>query len=200
MNRTASSHTDIRNFTDMLVLSLVLLVLAVFVITQSGVTFGPGTTLASNNDEKPNAPTANAVAVASGEDTAWPVCGIVTTEFGVPHAPWQSSHTGIDIANPAGRAGDGITPFRKGTVIVSDPSASTGWGKYVIVDHGSGVTSLYGHMSGVNVREGQHVAPGSTIGWEGSTGHSTGPHVHFEVRHHGTPVDPRDFVTGNPGC
>lgn len=200
MNGSLSPASDIRNLGEVLGLAIVLLFLAVFVISQSGVTFGPGGTLTSSNKEPGTIASGNAVAAASGQDSAWPVCGIVTTEFGVPHAPWQASHTGIDIANPAGHVGDAVTPFKKGTVIAADSSISTGWGKHVVIDHGDSLTSLYGHMSGINVSVGQVIAPGHTLGWEGSTGWSTGPHVHFEVREFGTPADPRDFVSGDPGC
>lgn len=167
---------------------------------QSGVTLGSKNRLTANDDEPKALALGTPVSAASGPEIVWPVCGIVTASFGVPHRPWQATHTGIDIANSNGRSGDDISPFKKGVVITADSSVSTGWGKHVIVDHGNNITSLYGHMSGVNVKVGQRVTPGDTIGWEGSTGNSTGPHVHFEIRKNGAPVDPRDLVRGNPGC
>jgi murein DD-endopeptidase MepM/ murein hydrolase activator NlpD len=130
--------------------------------------------------------------------TAWPVRGYVSEEFGVPHLPWQKTHTGIDVANPLGIPGDPVTPFIVGKVIIADDSEKTGWGKYVVVDHGNSITSLYGHLSAVNVVKDQEVKPGDTIGLEGSTGHSTGSHVHFEIRVYGVPVNPRVFMVGDP--
>lgn len=130
--------------------------------------------------------------------TTWPVKGVITEEFGVPHLPWQATHTGIDIANSQQKIGDPVTPFMSGKVITADPSEKTGWGKYVVVDHGNNITSLYGHLSAVNVTKGQEVKLGDVIGLEGSTGRSTGPHVHFEVRVYGVPVNPRVFVLGEP--
>ena len=71
-------------------------------------------------------------------------------------------------------------------------------GKYVMVDHGNNITSIYGHMSDVQAIEGQEVSPGDIIGLEGQTGHATGPHVHFEIRVYGIPVNPRVFMIGEP--
>lgn len=85
-----------------------------------------------------------------------------------------------------------------GKVIIADDSEKTGWGKYVVVDHGNSITSLYGHLSAVNVVKDQEVKPGDIIGLEGSTGHSTGSHVHFEIRVYGVPVNPRVFMVGEP--
>ena len=129
--------------------------------------------------------------------TTWPVCGQVMLEFGQPDPPFQLHHTGIDIAY---RTGQPITTFMEGTVTraVTNPYDSRGYGEYVTIDHGNYLTSLYGHMSQVNVTVGQHVKPGDIIGLEGSTGNSTGPHVHFETDVSQIPVNPRTFVAGNP--
>lgn len=127
----------------------------------------------------------------------WPIHGLVTTQFGVPHRPWQDRHTGIDISS---RARSGVTPvtvFREGTVIKTIRQYSS-YGYHVIVDHGNGLTSLYGHLSSISVIEGQHVRPGDMIGREGSTGASTGTHLHFEIRLNGTPVNPRQYFSDNP--
>jgi murein DD-endopeptidase MepM/ murein hydrolase activator NlpD len=133
--------------------------------------------------------------------TTWPVCGYISEEFGIPHLPWQTHHTGIDIANPWHKIGDPVTPIMSGTVTVADASDTSGYGKYVVINHGHSITSLYGHLSTINVMVGQEVESGDIIGLEGSTGASTGPHVHLEVRVTGVPVEPRIFLVGEPvGC
>jgi len=98
-------------------------------------------------------------------------------------------HEGIDIAAPTG------TPIRAaagGTVI------SAGWlggyGNLTVIDHGGGVSTAYGHQSAFAVGGGQAVAQGQVIGYVGSTGHSTGPHLHFEVRINGSAVDPMGYL------
>lgn len=129
--------------------------------------------------------------------TTWPVRGYVSLEFG-DQSPYQEHHTGIDIANPNGQIGDAVTTFMEGKVIKADSSGKSGYGKYVTVDHGNNITSLYGHLSAINVAEKQDVKPGDVIGQEGSTGHSTGSHLHFEIRVYGVPVNPRVFMVGDP--
>lgn len=128
--------------------------------------------------------------------TTWPVRGKVTTEFGEP-TPYQKHHSGTDIAY---KTGEPITVFMDGSVIKvdDDPNNKTGYGKYVLVRHSNNVTSLYGHMEDTRAFFGQIVKPGDTIGFEGNTGHSTGTHLHFEVRVFDVPVNPRTFIMGNP--
>ena len=132
--------------------------------------------------------------------TVWPVAGQITLEFGQPDPPYQEHHTGIDIANPHRHIGDSITTFMTGKVVTvnSSPNNPTGYGEYVAIDHGNKITSLYGHMSETKVFVGQQVKPGDIIGLEGETGHATGPHVHFEIRVYGIPVNPRVFMVGDP--
>lgn len=126
--------------------------------------------------------------------TTWPVSGVVTLEFGESDLPYQPLHTGIDIAD---KIGDPVTAFMKGKVIDTE-SLSWGYGNYVVVDNGNNITSLYGHLSKIEVNKGQTVQPGDIIGLEGQTGWATGSHVHFETRVFGIPVNPRTFVSGNP--
>lgn len=126
----------------------------------------------------------------------WPMRGKVTADFGVPHMPWQHKHTGIDISSGK-RGGASITTFKKGTVSSTVYSGS-GLGNHVIVDHGDNITSYYSHLSKINVKEGQTVAPGDVLGVEGNTGVSTGPHLHLEIRVNNKPVNPRQFIRGNP--
>lgn len=130
--------------------------------------------------------------------STWPVSGIVTQEFGNP-GPWYDlrGHTGIDIASIGGKIGQPITVFMPGTVskVVNTDNK---YGRYVFVDHRDGIVSQYWHLSNTPTKLGQVVKPGDVIGYEGNTGISTGPHLHFEIQVYGVPVNPRNFVSGNP--
>ncbi len=99
-------------------------------------------------------------------------------------------HTGIDIACPSG------TPLRAADSgkIIRVQYGRTGYGYNVIIDHGNGIQTLYGHMSRIDVQVGDYVAKGERIGLEGSTGRSTGPHLHFEVRVGGSMVNPLSYI------
>jgi murein DD-endopeptidase MepM/ murein hydrolase activator NlpD len=116
----------------------------------------------------------------------WPVNGTFTSPFGMR---WGRLHAGIDIAAPSGtsiRAADG------GTVQIA--SWYGGYGNYTCIGHGGGISTCYGHQSSIGVGVGQNVSQGQVIGAVGSTGHSTGPHLHFEVRINGNPVDPMGYL------
>jgi murein DD-endopeptidase MepM/ murein hydrolase activator NlpD len=113
----------------------------------------------------------------------WPARGRVTSEYG---SRWGRLHAGIDIGAPTGTP---IWAAKSGTVIFA--GRQSGYGNVVIIDHGGGMTTLYGHMSRIGTRDGASVGQGSTIGAVGSTGHSTGPHLHFETRYGGSPRNPR---------
>lgn len=136
------------------------------------------------------------VYIPQAPTTAWPAHGAITAVFG-SRTPAQRHHSGIDIG---GRYGDPITPFRAGKVTVAERSSanSTGLGRYVMIDHGGGLVSVYGHLSSVTVLAGQEVNTQTVIGKEGSTGQAYGVHLHFEVRLNGNPVDPRRYVSGTP--
>jgi murein DD-endopeptidase MepM/ murein hydrolase activator NlpD len=112
----------------------------------------------------------------------WPVDGVVTSGFGMR---WGRMHEGIDIAAPIGTP---IWAAAAGTVIHS--GWLSGYGNLVVVDHGNGLATAYAHASAILVVLGQQVSQGETIALVGSTGHSTGPHLHFEVRINGVAVDP----------
>jgi len=133
------------------------------------------------------------------DDTAaqWPIHGVITEEFGVPHWPWQPIHTGIDISDGAAQGVTPIKPFKPGRVIVVVHSNS-GFGNHVIIDHGNGLVSLYGHMYSTAVQVGQIVDKNTTLGYEGTTGAYTGVHVHFEIDLNSQPVNPHLYVTGQP--
>ena len=171
-------------------------VIAALIITNAGVP-AVSDKLASVNSKNHKIeihdPTGKVIATITA-DTVWPVSGTVTLEFGESDLPYQPFHTGIDIAH---KIGDPITPFMKGKVLSAN-HLSWGYGNYVVIDHGNDITSLYGHMSETDVKAGQEVQPGDVIGKEGSTGWSTGPHVHFQINVFGVPVNPRTFISGNP--
>jgi murein DD-endopeptidase MepM/ murein hydrolase activator NlpD len=117
----------------------------------------------------------------------WPIHGVVTQEFG------HNGHPGIDIAAAWG------TPIHaSGTGVVIYASWESGYGNYTCINHGNSISTCYGHQSAIYVSVGQTVTRGQVIGAEGSTGHSTGPHVHFEVRVNGVVHNPRNFIPGNP--
>jgi murein DD-endopeptidase MepM/ murein hydrolase activator NlpD len=122
---------------------------------------------------------------------AWPVeVGIVSSEFG---ERWGKLHAGIDIAADEG---DPVYASAQGVVIYAGNGLS-GYGNVVILRHDTNVTTLYGHNQHLNVREGDSVKQGAVIAKLGSTGHSTGPHVHFEIRDGEKPVNPRARLPGN---
>jgi murein DD-endopeptidase MepM/ murein hydrolase activator NlpD len=116
----------------------------------------------------------------------WPVSGPVTSPFGWR---WGRMHEGIDIGVSAGTP---IHAAAAGTVIYC--GWMEGYGNLVVVDHGNGLATAYAHQSAIAVTCGQGVAQGQVVGYAGSTGHSTGPHLHFEVRVNGAPVDPLGYL------
>lgn len=122
----------------------------------------------------------------SGSGVAWPVRGTVTSEYGYR---WGRQHAGIDIAAGTGTP---IYAAKNGTVIHAGTMG--GYGNVVIIDHGSGFTTLYAHQSRLASRDGQEVNQGQVIGYVGSTGNSTGPHVHFETRDNGNAQNPRRYL------
>jgi murein DD-endopeptidase MepM/ murein hydrolase activator NlpD len=127
----------------------------------------------------------------------WPLHGKVTTEFGAPDLPYQAHHTGIDISSGRPSGVSGVVAYRAGQVI-RPPRPMYGYGNLVTIDHGGGLISYYGHLASIRVVLGQQVSAGQAIGQEGSTGNSTGPHLHFEIQQNGIPVNPRNYLTGNP--
>lgn len=129
--------------------------------------------------------------------TAWPLSGAITTLFGVPHRPYQPIHTGIDISSGQRSGVTPIKPFRAGTVIDVVQSRS-GLGNHVVVDHGDGLTSVYAHLQRTTSTVGQIVDTTSVLGYEGSTGTSTGTHLHLEIRQNGQPQNPQNYITGHP--
>ncbi len=125
--------------------------------------------------------------------TLWPIEGRVTSSFGEREDPFNGEgafHQGIDISAPVG------TPIHapaSGTVMVAGFGAS-GYGREVVLDHGHGVRTVFGHMSGTNVVPGQQVTRGDVIGYVGDSGRSTGAHLHYEVRLNDQPVNPHKYL------
>lgn len=123
---------------------------------------------------------------------AWPLAGrgTITCRYGYRTDPAPSNHTGIDIAISTSTP---IYAADSGTVTKA-VNGSTGYGKYVIINHGDGSSTLYAHASKLYVQVGQKVARGETIAAVGSTGWSTGPHLHFEVILNGKKVNPEPYI------
>jgi murein DD-endopeptidase MepM/ murein hydrolase activator NlpD len=131
------------------------------------------------------APTATPSA-RSSSGMIWPLDGPVTSEFG---PRWGSFHSGIDISDPEGTP---IAAALAGSVVFAGDGG--GYGNLVVIDHGGGLATAYAHQSRIGVDEGQSVSQGETIGYVGSTGHSTGNHLHFEVREDGVARNPRGYL------
>ncbi len=116
----------------------------------------------------------------------WPVHGPITSPFGMR---WGVLHPGIDIGVPTGTP---VHASAAGQVVWC--GWMNGYGNFVVIDHGGGYATAYGHNSSIAVTCGEDVAQGQVIAYSGCTGHCTGPHVHFEIRINGTPVDPLDYL------
>jgi murein DD-endopeptidase MepM/ murein hydrolase activator NlpD len=124
--------------------------------------------------------------------TLWPVQGRITGSFGERIDPFSGEgafHRGVDISSEIGTR---IIAPADGVVTFSD--LMNGYGRAVMVDHGNGISTLYGHLSGFAVSSGQLIHRGDTIGYVGSSGRSTGPHLHYEVRIFNTPVNPYKYM------
>jgi murein DD-endopeptidase MepM/ murein hydrolase activator NlpD len=122
----------------------------------------------------------------SSSGLIWPVSGPITSPFGMR---WGSLHPGIDIGVGMGTP---IHAAASGRVIVA--AYSGGYGNLIVIDHGNGLATAYAHQSSMAAGVGEQVAQGQVIGYVGSTGFSTGPHLHFEVRVNGSPVDPMGYL------
>lgn len=122
----------------------------------------------------------------SSQGFIWPASGVLTSNFGMR---WGRMHQGIDIGASTGTPISSVAP---GTVIIAGWNG--GYGQLVVVDHGNGVSTAYAHMSSMSVGVGAAVGQGTIVGAVGSTGNSTGPHLHFEVRINGGAVDPLPYL------
>jgi murein DD-endopeptidase MepM/ murein hydrolase activator NlpD len=124
--------------------------------------------------------------------TLWPVEGRITSPFGARIDPFNGEgafHRGVDISTSYGRPivapADGVVSFAE---------FANGYGRMVMMDHGHGISTRYGHLSAFAVTEGQALKRGDVLGYVGLSGHSTGPHLHYEVWMHGTPVNPYKYL------
>jgi murein DD-endopeptidase MepM/ murein hydrolase activator NlpD len=122
----------------------------------------------------------------------WPTEGWVTSKFGYRRSPFterREFHKGLDIAGPNGTP---IYSTAKGKVIGSGKDGA--YGLTVTIDHGSGIVTNYAHLQSIAVKDGQNVSRGELLGYMGSSGRTTGPHLHYEVRLNGIPVDPMRYI------
>jgi murein DD-endopeptidase MepM/ murein hydrolase activator NlpD len=142
-------------------------------------------TPAPSGDTTSGAPTSGVPTVAPS-GLAWPVSGPITSPFGMR---WGRMHEGIDFGVPSGTP---IHAAAAGTVVYC--GWMEGYGNLTVIEHGGGIATAYGHQSSISVSCNQQVSQGQVIGAVGNTGHSTGPHLHFEVRVNGTPVDPLGYL------
>jgi len=129
---------------------------------------------------------------ANSAPNLWPVDGQVTASFGERIDPFNGEgafHSGVDIGSSYGHA---VVAPADGVVTFADFLG--GYGKAIMVDHGHGISTRYGHLSGFAVTPGQQIHRGDTIGYVGSSGRSTGPHLHYEVRINDTPVNPYKYL------
>lgn len=132
------------------------------------------------------------MAVSAAFPSLWPVDGVLTSGFGYRNAPIghrRKFHSGIDVGAPRGTH---VVAAASGTIEAA--AWHSGYGRMIVIDHGYGIRTLYGHNTAVFVHEGEWVEQGQLIATVGSTGQSTGPHLHFEVWLDGEPVDPLDYL------
>ena len=152
-----------------------------------------------NNVSSANMPVKGLTLVSTGglgdlssTPSLWPVIGHLTDGFGERMDPFSGEgafHTGVDIACPYG---DSVRATADGVVLEAGDRA--GYGRLVVIDHGYGLTTWYGHLSTLNVLPGEQIHRGDTVGNVGVSGRSTGPHVHYEVRINGAPVNPMRYL------
>ncbi len=124
--------------------------------------------------------------------TLWPVEGMITGSFGERIDPFNGEgafHSGVDISSSYGHP---VVAPADGVVTFADNMA--GYGRMLVIEHGNGISTRYGHLSGFAVAPGQTIQRGDVIGYVGLSGRSTGPHLHYEVRIHDAPVNPYKYL------
>jgi murein DD-endopeptidase MepM/ murein hydrolase activator NlpD len=130
--------------------------------------------------------------ILAATPSIWPIKGWITSGFGKRASPLTGEpgrHYGVDIANEVGSP---IRATADGMVVYA--GWETGYGRVVVIEHGYGFSTRYGHCSVIDVKVGDEVKRGQVISYVGSTGRSTGSHLHYEVRLHGVPVDPEKYL------
>ena len=128
------------------------------------------------------------------QPSMWPVQGLITGPFGKRSDPFSDEgafHKGVDISVPSGTA---VHVTADGMVMQAE-MVTGGYGRLVVVDHGGGIQTYYAHLSRIYVHAGQEVRRGDLLGAAGSTGRVTAPHLHYEVRVDGTPMNPRRYLS-----
>jgi murein DD-endopeptidase MepM/ murein hydrolase activator NlpD len=123
---------------------------------------------------------------------AWPVYGSISEYYGAPRGA-GTYHTGLDI-DQTFNYGGAVAAAAPGQVVLASGGYGYGYGNYVVIRHDSGYETLYAHLSAIYVSQGQYVSQGEAIGAVGSSGYSTGPHLHFEVHVGGATVDPLAYL------
>jgi murein DD-endopeptidase MepM/ murein hydrolase activator NlpD len=139
----------------------------------------------------PNSPGGNWLNLADAP-SLWPVVGPITSSFGEREDPFNGEgafHAGIDISSTFGQP---VRATADGLVLTA--GMATGYGREILVDHGNGIQTIYGHLSGFACTSGEQVKRGQIIGYVGTSGRSTGPHLHYEVRIRNTPVNPHKYL------
>ena len=171
---------------------LILPVVAVILLTQVGINIVSDKLVSQNPQTQAieiSDPLTGDVVKTITPIVVWPAKGVITLEFG-ESSKYQPFHTGIDIA---GKKGDPINPAMEGTVIYAG-EIFWGFGKHIIIDNGDNIHTIYAHLDKIFVYKGQKVKTDTVIGHEGSTGWSTGNHLHFQVNVYGIPINPRVFL------
>lgn len=180
------------------VMAILLVLLSVVLFEIVRVWLGPGVSPGvSEAGEAPQVPQVPMMCLlpAPAFWPVWPIGGRgwVTSEFGYRRSPFRRVirfHEGIDVASPRGTP---VVSAAKGVVVYAGPHG--GLGRTVIIAHEAGVSSVYGHASKLLVRKGQWIERGTLIARVGSTGRSTGPHLHYEIHVDGVPVNPLNYYT-----
>jgi murein DD-endopeptidase MepM/ murein hydrolase activator NlpD len=125
--------------------------------------------------------------VRTDAELLWPIVGPINSPFG---PRWGRFHAGIDIGSPHYQE---VVAAADGEVIYANESRG-GLGKAVVLQHGRGLQTVYAHLSIIIAREGDTVRQGQAVGGVGETGRASGPHLHFEVRRNGIPVNPEEYL------
>lgn len=200
-----SSKTELKIVLASLAILILLPAFAVVAIASSGIQI-VGDALAAVNPVTKLVeifnPSGDKIAEIEVSST-WPTRGYVSDEFG----SWDifrknlglGPHSGTDIANERGLIGEPVTTFMTGNIVYIDNDPAGDCGKSVKISHDFNITSLYCHLdSAVELTPGAPVVPGDLIGYMGSTGTSTGAHLHLSIYVYGVLVNPRTFLTGEP--